>query len=703
MEGVALFDAVIKQLQDLRRRDVEEYHTPEEPTWPKSDFEQYRLQWRPCNTPYTPEPTLRLEEVRDRIVDRILSYTTGEDTNPMLLLRVPPGVGKTTASVIAIQQYVSRSTRRVLYTASRRNFFDELRIVPGFRQIFWWNWLPLMCEDPITCRYGPEMMVWIAKGYTSFDLCRQLCMYDGWIDECPYRKQRHRSEPIIFGRHAHLIHGMAIDDYDLGICDEVPVSAFLETKRIPASDILVPHLEGVLRNLVRRLYHHTRIDQKIHGRQLMDVIGDVVGAVYEEIDVGGVHIPDVPSVHTADDVMKVPYFYVFDLLKTLSKEYECYRNGWARWVPRVIVGEHGITIYGRNYVQEMWSDTDTPLVLLDATGNADLYRRLFNREVTEYAPHIERKGRIFQIVNRLNGVGSVYQHVSARRVDLTKAGREMLVSCKLIADEYTGRVGIITFKKIEKLFTQVFGEENVLHYGGLRGSNLLETCDCLILAGGYCPNLVGLRYIAAALNPRRMRPFYALDENDRMIHPWTQKECEYEVKDTSRGIPFRPVRGYWHDPDLNILLEEYRRNEIVQAIHRNRPVNKPCDVWVLTNIPTPERLDGIYESLSDLDFTPDRYCVNGRNYRGITIPHWYAIKEKLDGEWCQKGTRITFAMLAEVTTGVKENTIEHDKWIPTLIDFCERTGRPWEAQEIVYVGPGRRQKWPKNMRYHAVR
>lgn len=690
MNGATAFDAVLAELRTLRVQDEEVYHVPQEPAWPMLDFEQYRLRWHPEPPEPLPEP-LPLETVRENIVERILDYAAG-DTRSMLLLRVPPGVGKTTASVQAVQRYVARSTRRVLYTASRKNFFEELRLVPGFRRVFWWNWLPLNSEDPVTCRYGSEMMLWIAKGYGSFDLCRQLCVRDRWIRECPYRKQRYRSEPVIFGRHAHLIHGMSIDDYTLGVCDEVPVSAFLETKRIPPESVPVAGLQGPLRELVHRLYRFTQTYQVLKGRSLLSLCGDLVGAVYDEIDIGGVHLPSVPYVRTADDVMKADYFYVFDLLKTMSKEYTCYRNDWPRWVPRVTVGENGITIYGRSYVQEKWSDTDTPLVLLDATGRAPLYRRLFNRDVIEYAPQVKRPGRVFQVVGRLNGMGSVYNHASPRRVTLTRTGRQLLQACEIIRDEYVGRVGIVTFKRLEGIFAERFGAENILHYGGLRGSNLLETCECLILAGGYCPNLNGLRYVAAALNPERMKPFFTLDDNGDPMNPWVQQECTYRLRRPDpRGTPARQVRGYWHDPDLAVLLEEYRQNELVQAIHRNRPINKPCDVWILTNIPTPEPLDGIYESLSDLDFTPDRRRVTDSNYYGITLPHWYTIKPHLDGEWSRQDVTLTSRMLAEVT-GVTEATIVHDHWIQALLELCARTGRPWEAHTIRYTGRGRPRK-----------
>jgi hypothetical protein len=166
------------------------------------------------------------------------------------------------------------------------------------------------------------------------------------------------------------------------------------------------------------------------------------------------------------DVEDVDYWFIFELLNLLSPEYECYRNDWPDWVSRVRVSDAGIQMLSREHVKDMWSTNK--LVCLDATGSKAMYERLFERPVVEYAPRVERPGKIFQVVGRLNGMAQTYVTVE-EGAELRKAGVEMLESAKLIASQYDGRVVAVTFMKAKKAFQEAFGAHNVRHYGALRG------------------------------------------------------------------------------------------------------------------------------------------------------------------------------------------------------------------------------------------
>ena len=56
---------------------------------------------------------------------------------------------------------------------------------------------------------------------------------------------------------------------------------------------------------------------------------------------------------------------------------------------------------------------------------------------------------------------------------------------------------------------------------------------------------------------------------------------------TGRGRAY-PAGGFWDDPDLQALLWSYRDAELIQAVHRCRPVLREVDIWLLSNLPLPE-------------------------------------------------------------------------------------------------------------------
>jgi hypothetical protein len=223
------------------------------------------MQWRESQLDPLPDP-LPLDEVRDGITDAILEYV--ENAEPgILLVRVPPGTGKTTAAVNVCQELSHNG--RILYAAPRHDFYLDVSLCRGYERPKWYEWLPIQPGDeekgkPETCRYAEYLLAWIRRGYPSMDFCKQFCSRDKWMGRCPYRTQAKHKEPIIFGMHQHLVCGMAIDDYALGFCDEMPLGAFLKKRRIPQGRILVEGATGTTRRFLETL-HTISGDYASHG------------------------------------------------------------------------------------------------------------------------------------------------------------------------------------------------------------------------------------------------------------------------------------------------------------------------------------------------------------------------------------------------------------------------------------------------------
>lgn len=666
-------------------------------------FEQYRLSYRQAEMPPLP-PEQDVSSVRADIHDRILAYAQNPSNDSILLIRVPPGVGKTTASVQAVQEWTQQTGKRVLYVSSRKNFFAELMNVPGADRSLWYDWksLDYVTPDGVPyCQYAAEMAIWIRRGYKSMDMCRQLCQMNGHMASCLYRGQKGRTERIIFGRHAHLITGMAIRDFEIGICDEMPMAAFLKTQHVPrsllayAGNTQLEKFSRLLRDVAGTLSH------EIYGATLIGLFCDTLRRIYEYEDALGITDIAPPYLGSPEQVRYVPCCYLPELVRKLRPEFECYERGDREWIARVYLSPAGLTMIGRSEARAMWqgdqdvadgdddsgAETRAGLVCLDATGSERIYELLFRRPVEVFCPNVRREGRIFQICGRLYGSGTVLDRATSadkenHAVTIKKAGKEMLETAKVIAAHYRN-VGVVTFKAIESVFQAEFGSSKVLHFGALRGSNVLQDCDCLIVAGGYAPNMAGLLRLAAQVHERRMKPFFIRqDENGRPLAAWYPKLCEYRFTNSEGLSAWRPVQGYWGDDDLMAILDELRKNEMMQAVHRSRPVNHETDVWILSSLPTDERLDGIWDTIDQVEFpfkiSPGRKQVeteNGLAWRGISWRSWLKISGWMEQQWSVR-EYLTADDLAQ-QAGTTPQFVRSEAWIASIDEFFKWNAHPY--------------------------
>lgn len=608
----------------------------------------------------------------------------------VLLIKAPPGIGKTHLAVEACQERANAG-ERILFCADRHSQFQTLAEFEHFRGELWYEWLPIHERkdenDPIptTCRYARAMNGWMNRGYPAMRLCTQLCRHDHWIGQCPFRAQHKRKEPIVFAMHQHLVFGVSRSDFDMAVVDELPIDAFVRNRHVPPNGIQLPGIPDVLRALLDRLYSVTgRATKPMRGRPLLDEIGDALGTVYDQIAVRDDILPIIPDVHMPGDVQMAPYWYVQELLETLIPEHEAWRHGWKDWVSRVSVSDAGLLILGRGHV---WKHLPYRTIVLDATGQPEVYRQIFDRDVDVYAPVVERPGRVYQIVGRLNGAGILLDKRPEKPEDgeqparmLTKAGRELLGLAQQIAGRYTGRVGVVTFKDAAPEFAEVFGADNVVWFGNLRGTNQLADCEALIVAGSYAPNSAAVMETAAALYPARIRPFAVEDDQGRFRPVYSTMRREYRVKPgvpRPDGVPpdhtaWRDTRGYWDVPELAAIHEQDREAEMVQAIHRARPNIRECDVWVLSSIPTSEPLDGIWDDPPEL--------ATGAP-EGIPWRVWARIGRWLDEQWESGGT-VTYQALAEVAQ-VDVNWAQRNQWLQRISAYQPDR---WESAAIVPVG-----------------
>ncbi len=664
---------VLRELRQLRTAaEAADWTVPPEPEW-LDPLRQYRLRWEPVERRLEGEP-MELETLRMvAIPERIEAHVAG-DGQSILLVRVPAGAGKTYAAVQASQK-AGRAGLRVLYCASRHNFFGDLQAIPGFDPGLWYHWLPIRKsegeDDPLpeTCRFANALHVWLRKGYGAFDLCEQLCVADGWLALCPYRRQRARPERIIFAMHNHLASGLAISDFDLAIVDELPLQAFVSRRLIPTSGLDVG-ATGPLGDLIAELaaLSGEAQGQRVNGRRLFDRIGPVLRDVYAQVELLPDMLPTVPRVSSAAMVKEVPYWYVFDLLRLASPEYDAWRSGWPRWAERVWVSEGGLWLLDRALP---WKDLPRRMVVLDATGQPGIYETLFGREVDVFAPRVKRPGRIYQVTHRLNGINSLVDSEG----NATDRARDLVAIASQLTDRHEGRVAVVTHKRLEALFASRFGEGNVLHFHAVRGTNQLQDVSCLIVAGAPAPTIASVVDLATALSPGRVRSFITLDERGHERPLWVTRRLQYLVTDDvvarhGGKAPFRGV-GLFADPELQTVFEQLREEELVQAIHRARPNVRACEVWLLTSIPTGEPMDGVWD---DPPVAPP----------GISWPAWTRVQA-----WLRDrrglGLPVTNADLA-LAMGVSEGWVRERQMLASIIAAYPDE---WEPTTLAPRGGGR--------------
>jgi len=624
---------------------------PEPPEPPRPDH--YRLQWVDAEAGEQ-QPAIALTEARKQIANAMGEYVLEDKPGRMMLVRAQPGVGKTHAAV-EIAQMAAKMGMRVLYAMPTHAHFDTLAAMQHFDGRMWYHWLSYSATNPDTgepmCKFSETFTAWTKKGYPGIKLCDSLCaMYKA---QCPYRQQAHVVRKIIAGTHNHLSLGLAIDDFDLVIIDELPMGAFLKKREIPRDGIQVKDAGPV--GLLGKFLKSVPLGDKesLRGRDLMERTADWLEDAAEQV--AEYKELEIPWISKPENVDGVGYHYLPDLLRLSVGEVAAYRAGQAAWLERIILDSRHLTLYQR---AEPWAKLPGHVIALDATGNAEAYSYLLRRKVEVVKPNVERVGRVYQVVSRLNGIGLMIAKIKDSngkwRQSLGLHGRDMLELCIAIKElKKYKRVGIVTFLGGVAEFAEVFGEENVLHFYGQRGSNNLVGVDALFVVGCPQPADSALMDTVKMLKDRRMRPF-TLNEADGTFLP---ARCEmprrYQIFRDGQQAE-RMVSGFWRDSDLEVVADVYRKEELEQAIHRARPINYDCDVWLLTSTPTAETLTEIYDQPEEIFGNPP-----------VGWKAWIKIKKAIPS-WQVAGTRIDYAEVSQVT-GLSESYMRRVKILAEIL------------------------------------
>jgi hypothetical protein len=544
------------------------------------------------------QPALSIDEARALIRQKMTEYLDMPEPDHMLLIALPPGSGKTHEAVRQIERWAMLHPRgRALYAGQRHNMWDDLMAASTLptegRDRWWYHWQPHTAGNPETgqgqtCRYTSQFRAWAERGYPGIEFCKKKSVCADYIKRCVYLGQRERTQPIVFVQHADIALGHTfLKQATLLIGDESPLDAFLHPWLIPPRDIVPPSVwdepepDVDLIELLRTLRDLVDIPPpKPSGKQpaawegaaLIERLGGAahVLSVCEGIRITAASRAYTPMLRGPDQADSVPYWHLGCLKGYLEQEAQEALAG-RDYVRRVRVDAQGLFLLMRRDV-----DTLPPHVIwLDATANPDLYRAIFRdgRRIEVVAPQVELSGHVYQLWPSLNNkdtmIGPDEPKVGKKAPKNRQAKREAIdqqVGHIIQTRGYT-RPAVVTYKD----FTSQFSVYDTAHFGGLRGTNRLRDCDALLVIGTPQAAIPTLVDQAAMLHQERLRPFDT---------SWSDRDQRYG------GHPYGyPVSGFWHDATLHALLVQTREAELVQAAHRVRPLYRPVDIWLLTNLP----------------------------------------------------------------------------------------------------------------------
>lgn len=582
-----------RRAQEKARHTAATGPPPEPP--PERDTRRHRYRREEKRVVRADIETVSFEEAREVIREAMATYVALEHPTHKLLIKVPPGVGKTTEAV-HLAERIAAQGKRVLYCGPRHDFFQDI-LVAASHKTWWYEWLPRQRGDEQTgkdetCRYPNQIKTFFDRGYdegTAF--CSRVCGWDYVNEMCVFHAQKKVRHPIIYAQHQHITSGHPLlDTIDVVIGDESPIGVFPREWVIPIKHIIPDDMDLAepFTELLYRMRDLAESGGSFEGAALFEALG---GAAYvHEVTPTSLNLTAeavIPFFHRADDVEKIDYFHLPALATLLRMEAAEVQAG-RDYPHRIIVKDRELRLYLRRDLGEALRAK--PTIWLDATANPHLYRKVTGWQIEVVEPKVALRGRIFQVWNTANTKTSLVKN----KVPTAKAERVKRQIEQIIQKHGYGRdkVAVMTYQALGGMLADY--EHG--HFFAARGTNRFEHCEALIVIGTPQPSTTELLKQARMLFWDRMPVFQ---------EAWTDKDLTFDYISPDGRSYSIPAAGWWGDADLEALLWQNREAEIIQTAHRVRPVLYEKDVWLLLNLPIDELPPDELLSVQELFGAPD--------------------------------------------------------------------------------------------------
>jgi len=599
---------------------------------------------------------LSLNETRELIAHKVRETLEGRGRR-VLLIMPPPGSGKTVITTRIVNRYLTPRNLKVAWFGSQHSQFDDFAALrTDWTQIWGRNFdVEEEIEETETrlrrnCVNAPVAISLAKKGYdVTTTLCRTCHISRGG---CPYYNQ------LDSVGHKFFVHQHLFTPYwqnaDVVVIDEFSPELFLQSLTITWEQLcdMSRITQNVLFKALGCLFHR---EKELSGRKLYDALDEYVRKLRNKRGVEK-SLPDVldeldKTLHKAN--LKPKSFKKSEIDKLLPKQlYDDFPALLRREITKWQSGQDfngQISVCPVNYsgkgAIKVWSKkevpaelTTKPVIILTATGDAELIRKLLKVEKEDFEvlrPTVEMVDgvEIYQVTGAMNG--KVTMNKTAAKKRIVEQVKE------LWDDPETTSTCLISHMKYEIELAEELGLtpsdykggvdwKDTGHFWGIKGTNSFADRGQLIVAGNPSPNPSDM--------VQQARSFYS---GETRLNERPEKLGKSYLSD---GQEIGTEILTYKDPRINRYLESLREGELIQSIHRIRPLLKNGRNTIKVLLLTGQQIDG-------LKVIP------------VSFPSWHAkTKEETITKMINKATlllstKTTFTLSELITDGLSKSTV----------------------------------------------
>ena len=557
-----------------------------------------------------------LDDVRQELSEKLQAYLR-KSPEKALLIQVDAGVGKTTATALALANLPQdlQHYKRIFWAGQRHDMFVEVvKYLPEIKQI-----LPKIGDDADFPLSSPEK-----KGLCSVEENRyklRMIREKGWGEietkkvclacyigtkNCEYFQQwNHKGS--FFAPQQHLTTQRIQENKincDVIVIDENPASVFDSEILVTQKDIdiLVDFLQAkkftkyeLLVNLLNCLRRTIASYRKLtQGYEVIKDWDDKVRLLYGEDGKQGDMIenkvkrrPENGLHHLMNEINQSRFWVDWLAFIELAEPDDLPKN-WLGPLFKAVEQqkllfdiEHNSRLYVKKQQGEMvlglleskkFNIDEIPIICLDATAELHEYKRLIEREFIHIQRRVKMKNPIYQLIDGEYPMQSILpdndrsRRTRMKLLRFTKAIIERGEKTLVVSTMQFHNIHLVKYLKNARLKKEyVTG-----YYRNLRGTNEYIDCDQIVLIGVANPNPEELHIKEQA---RRVNEDYLSNKTTKEFQPYGD------------GKLMRKTRFY-EDERMNDILRQHRENEMIQAVNRIRPLLFPeKNIWILSAIP----------------------------------------------------------------------------------------------------------------------
>lgn len=531
-----------------------------------------------------------------------------EGSEEVLVIQVPPGVGKSTT----VSEW--GQDQDIAYIVERHDQYEQIKGLGAYRHI-------QGCSSK-NCPEAERARKLSILGYNTWPFHRG--------HNCEYYQQFQQPGSAMYQiAHAQTAHpvrhkGIVVDELNLGgwMIEHAITASDLQDGRARHHPSIGNKGNGLLTNLWAVLAY---TKAPLYGKALFDRLdadGHSKGWLEEgiqELESNAWAMEARPILSGVkylddDDLDEFGRVVIPTIVNAIKRELPHWTTG-QEWNSRIRVEKHEGK-YALLITEPRQFQGQPSLTVLDATAHRDLFSKLFRRPITAKTIEIDPPPNMKHIAVRTGKRYSKFGLTEGKRKDeaIKRVVKELRYLLNEIDPDNTKTMGLITYDACQNALGEALGilEEYRGHFWGVRGSNAFEDCEILLIVGTPTPNLDGIINWTRALYADDLDPI-----------------------DTGTGVDDRTFQ----DARLKGFVDYLVNAELTQAAHRNRPLRHDGRVVVTltgghvdflpitTEFTSLPNLDHDGMSKADRDLERLRQAVEALQEKGVKLTVQNVVEE----------------------------------------------------------------------------